>query len=179
MRVPRNTKTNLWRESLRTKYLLIFQSYKSNWWKSKAISKTQHFSLFPNMGSEILCRFLFESNEGIFERHKKTSLDGKREPKFLDATFVHFWLAGKYLRRVKNYGLWPEFDALSEYGLRNLCLFFFEKSEEIFKRHQNWFGRQTNRIFSNSHKSLCEDPKNCRSQWICRASISLQNVISY
>ena len=33
--------------------------------KQKAISKTQ---LFPNMGSEILCQFLLENNEGILER---------------------------------------------------------------------------------------------------------------
>ncbi len=39
--------------------------------QKQLISKTQHFLLFPNMGSEILYRFLFQSNEGIFQRPKK------------------------------------------------------------------------------------------------------------
>ncbi len=168
--------TNPCCKSLRTKYLLIFQSYKSNLWESKVISKTQNFSLFPNMGSEILCRFLFESNEGIFERSKKTVWTERVSRSFWTQYLFIFGLLENISEEWKTKGydqnlmLFPNMDS------EIVCL-FFEKSEGIFERHQNRFGRQRNRVFANSNKSLCEHPKNCRSRWFCRANISLQNVM--
>ena len=34
----------------------------------KQLVRLKNFSLFPNMGSEILCQFLLGNNEGILER---------------------------------------------------------------------------------------------------------------
>ena len=58
----------------------------------------------------------------------------------------------------QNFMLFPNMDS------EMVCLFFFEKSNGIFERHQNWFGQQINKVFANSHKSLYEDPKNCWSR---------------
>jgi hypothetical protein len=57
--------------------------------------------------------------------------------------------------------------------------FWSREVRRIFERPKNWFEQRTNRIFSNSHKFLCEGAKNCRSRWFCRANTFLQNVISH
>ena len=156
-----------------------FQSYKSNWWESKAISKIQNFSLFPNMGSEILCRFLFESNERISERPKKAAWTERVSRSFWTQCLFVFGLLENISEEWTTMGYDQNFMLFPNMDSEIVCLFFFEKSEGLFERHQNWFGQQINKVFANSHKSRCEDPQNCRSRWFCSANISLQNVLSH
>ncbi len=66
------------------------------------------------MDLEILCLFLLESSEQIFERPKKISLDETGMPKFLDTTY-----------------------AVSEYGLRNwVSIFFREKWGNFWRAYK-------------------------------------------
>ena len=56
-------------------------------------------------------------------------------------------------------------------------LSLFDSSEEISERPKIGLDMANKQVFTNFHKSLCEDAKNCRSQYFCRANTSLQNVI--
>jgi hypothetical protein len=68
---------NGWIESFGTKCLPIFGPLESISEEMKAMSWNQNFVLFPNMGLEISCRFLFEISKGIFERPKKLVWTGR------------------------------------------------------------------------------------------------------
>ena len=89
-------------------------------WESKAISNTQNFSLFPNMGWEILCQFLLWNNEGIFERPRKIVWTER-----VNRINVYSFLA--YFTTVKNYGSWSESYAVSEYRLINCVSVFLRE----------------------------------------------------
>ena len=116
------------------------------------------------MDSEILCLFLFESSEEIFERPKKLVWMERVCRSFWTQCLFIFGLLKSISNEWKTIGynqnlmLFPNMD--SEIG----CLFLFERSEGIFERLKNWFGRRTNRVFANSHKSLCVSAKICRSR---------------
>ena len=49
------------------------------------------------------------------------------ESKVLAQNVFHFWPTWKYFRRVENYGLEPEFCALSEYELGNFVSVFVQE----------------------------------------------------
>jgi hypothetical protein len=116
------------------------------------------------MDSEILCLFLFQSSEEIFERPKKLVWPKRVCRSFSTQCLFIFDLLESISDEWKTIGydqnlvLFPNMDSEIE------CLFLFERSEGIFERSKNRFERQRNRVFANSHKSLCEGAKNCRSR---------------
>ncbi len=61
---------NGWSKSFDTKCLFIFDPLESIFDESESTHQKHNFVLFQNMDLEILCRFLFESSELIFDRPK-------------------------------------------------------------------------------------------------------------
>jgi hypothetical protein len=51
--------------------LFVLVYFESISYKPETIGRDQNFVLFLNMGLEMLCLFLFNSNEGLFERPDK------------------------------------------------------------------------------------------------------------
>ncbi len=119
-------KTNGWAESFRTKYLFIFGPLKSISDESKSMCYNQNCVLFLNMSLEILCQFLFESSEIIFERPKKLVWTERVDRSFWSKCL--FILARlEVFQTSQNYGLRPEFCALSGYEPKNVVSVFVRK----------------------------------------------------
>ena len=123
------------------------------------MGQDQNFVLFPNRCLDILCLFLFENSEEIFERPKKLVWTERVCRSFWTQYLFIFALLESISDEWKTIGydqnlmLFPNMDS------EIWCLFLFERSEGISERPKSWFGRRTNRVFPNSHKSLCEGAK--------------------
>ena len=75
--------------------------------------------------------------------------------KFSDKIFVYFWAARKYFQRVKNYGLEPEFYALSEYALRTfLSVIVGEQWNNLWRATKTSFGQNLSAEVSDEHIRL-------------------------
>lgn len=109
--------SNGWSQSFWTKCLVIFQSSESVPCECKTIGYDRNFILFPNMSSEILCLFLFASNEGVFERLKKllwTQFLSQSFWRIFDSSLAHlkiFQMRGKLwvmVRILCSFQIWVQ-----------------------------------------------------------------------
>jgi hypothetical protein len=140
------------------------------------MGEDQNFILFQNMGSEIICLFLLENSEGIFDRPKKL-VWGKQVVEVLDKCLIIFGPLENILDESKTMGEDQNFMLFQNMNSEMLCLFFLRVLMKSLTGLKIWFGRRTSRFLPTPLSPFTEVLKTVRLGNFCRANTSLQIVI--